>query len=316
MLEITVEEALSEFLLAGDVNGKSANTILWYERILRGFREKYGHLSIRQVRQRQMLEYIVEIKHKGRYAGAVQMPEQPGVVSVRTVNGHVRALKAFWRWVAEHPDYGFDAGHSPVKGIKLQREPDDEPRANDPAELVLLMKACDASRQGRRDIALLAFLADTGARVGGVAGLRDDHLFLNEGYAILTEKGQRTRRVPFSPYTAGLISDWLDVRPGLGGAVFCNLARQPGAALTETGIYQALARLGKKAGVKGNVNPHSFRHGFALGFLENGGDSGVLSRLMGHKSINTTLKFYGKMTPQQLADAHQKFGIFSKKGGE
>jgi integrase/recombinase XerC len=47
----------------------------------------------------------------------------------------------------------------------------------------------------------------------------------------------------------------------------------------------------RQSGVK-NIHPHRFRDTFAVYFLREDGDIRMLSRLLGHTDVATTLKFY------------------------
>ena len=59
--------------------------------------------------------------------------------------------------------------------------------------------------------------------------------------------------------------------------------------MTVTGLDQMLYRLGRRAKIKGvRISAHTWRHTFAINFLTQGGDVYVLSRLMGHESVQVT----------------------------
>lgn len=138
----------------------------------------------------------------------------------------------------------------------------------------------------------------TGARLGGVASLTLDRLDIHQRQAVLLEKGGRVRAVPFTWATARLLYQWLHYRQVTGDLVF---------GLTTDGIYQVLKRLKKKAGVRGKVNPHAFRHNFARAYLQNGGDLVSLARLMGHEDIQTTVDYYAVFDRSELAEMHERY---------
>jgi integrase/recombinase XerD len=54
------------------------------------------------------------------------------------------------------------------------------------------------------------------------------------------------------------------------------------------------------AGVRDGTS-HRFRHRFAVAALESGVDIRVVSRALGHKSLQTTERFYGKWNTKQQA---------------
>jgi site-specific recombinase XerD len=150
-----------------------------------------------------------------------------------------------------------------------------------------------------------------------VLTLRPQNLFLDQGRAIVHEKGDKHRAVPFTRYTADLLAKWLAVRPPEAEYVFCSTGGVfAGEAMTVYTLNQILKRLAKKAGVKGRCNPHSFRHAFARQYLLNGGDLGTLSALMGHASVDTTVRNYARFADAELAALQERFSPLRNLGGE
>ena len=71
--------------------------------------------------------------------------------------------------------------------------------------------------------------------------------------------------------------------------VFLNRYGEP---LTDSGIAQTIADIGKRAGLSNvRVSPHTFRHTFAVMYLNNGGDVYKLSRTLGHSEMGTTEEY-------------------------
>jgi len=72
-------------------------------------------------------------------------------------------------------------------------------------------------------------------------------------------------------------------------------------------LLAALKRLKEAAGVRGRVNPHAFRHGYAREYIRNGGDLATLSRLMGHSDSAVTSWYYAVFETRELASSHDKY---------
>lgn len=251
--------------------------------------------------------HIIDLHNRTRrYQGASQKPSQPGGLSMETIRAHIRSLKRFFNW--SFTEYGLEQALNPVNKIRMPRAPRQLPKAIALEDLRKLLEACPDTPIGKRNKALLAFLADTGCRAGGALSLTLNGLFLNHGQAILKEKGERARVVPFTRYTADLIQTWLDVRPISAYRVFCSFCeRQETDQLTVSGLNQMIKRLAAKAGVTGRCNPHSFRHGFARMYLQHGGDLATLAQIMGHSTVNVTTQFYAVFTSDELARRHEMF---------
>lgn len=240
-----------------------------------------------------------------RYASPqARRPHQDGPLSVWSIATHIRLTRQFFKWLT---DEGYlpanpaarlqvpEVGNAPPKGITEED----------------LLKMLDAARASPRDLALLMFLADTGCRVGGLAGLKLADLDLGQRTAIVREKGKRgspkTRQVFFNPPTAAALKAWLKERRKLSGAKDEHLFIGSKGPLTGNGIYQIVERIGRDAGVDGRCNPHAFRHGLARALLERGLDLCRVARILGHSDERITARFYGVFSQAELAEAHDRY---------
>lgn len=109
-----------------------------------------------------------------------------------------------------------------------------------------------------------------------------------------------------APETAGLITTWLrEFRrvPAPEEAVWLFPGRTRGA-ISETGIYNLIvAKIGDTIGIE--VNPHLFRH-FAvwLHLKHHPGDYETARRLLGHSTVETTVRFYAGLEAEAAAERH------------
>jgi site-specific recombinase XerD len=122
--------------------------------------------------------------------------------------------------------------------------------------------------------------------------------------ARVLEKGKKRRWVFFSADTQTYLREWrVDQRTGADHVFYSVRTRKP---LTVSGLYQLLKRIAKKAGVGGHTNPHAWRHAFGINFMEDGGDSLVLSKLMGHKKVQLTADRYAIFDTDTLERMYEK----------
>lgn len=309
-------EALKAFLLASQANGNRPATLRWYESLLGNFIAFYGDCDLRTVTTKSLQLYFVELNARdATYINAPQKPVQKGGLSHASIESYKRALHRFWAWCAD--EYGIP---NPMKGIKRVKRRSNQPKAIHPQDFVKLFNATLDNDAGVRDRAMLAFFADTGCRLGGMLSLTLDNLYLEQREAVVIEKGGNSRRVFFTQETAHLLAQWLQIREAEGRFVFTRTDN--GDPLTESGVNQILKRLKQRAGVKGRVNPHPFRHCFAREYLRNGGDLATLSKILGHRDMTTTASYYAIFTEGELAEFHDKysplpgFGVSRWDGGE
>jgi site-specific recombinase XerD len=294
-------DAISEFLKAAQADGLSPATVKWYTSLLKAWADQSPAAELSAVVVGDLRAYIIALRERpDRYVDALQKPVQAGGLSAATVAGHITALHAFWAWAAREYDIP-----NPMKNIKRPRRQQPQPKAISPADFVKLFNATGDDEAGVRDRALLVFLADTGCRLGGLLGLQVERLMLDDRKAIVHEKGNTSRLVVFTTYTARLLVKWLTIRQSHTAFVFVSM--HTGEKLTQSGVNQLLKRLKQRAGVRGRVNPHSFRHNFAREYLRNGGDVVTLAKLLGHKNVNTTAQYYAVFSPDELRELHEKY---------
>jgi integrase/recombinase XerD len=167
-----------------------------------------------------------------------------------------------------------------------------------------------------RDRALLELLYGTGARISEAVGLDVDDLELGEdpaaagGTVLLRGKGGKERIVPVGRFACEALSAYLvRARPelvstsagaGPAGALFLN-AR--GGRLSRQSAWTVIVRSAERAGVQGEVSPHTMRHSFATHLLEGGADVRVVQELLGHASVTTT-QVYTLVTVDTLREVY------------
>lgn len=145
-----------------------------------------------------------------------------------------------------------------------------------------------------RDRAMLEMLYATGARAAELVGLDVDDLDGLEhpegGTVILRGKGDKERVVPVGRPACDAVGAYLvRARPALavagGPALFLNTR---GGRISRQTLWAVVTRAAARAGVTGEVSPHSFRHSFATHLLDGGADIRVVQELLGHASVTTT----------------------------
>lgn len=158
---------------------------------------------------------------------------------------------------------------------------------------------------------LIQFLVDTGCRIDEVINISHGDIDVDNLLAAVKGKGSKTRQVPFSIEARKTIWRYMQfkVRRNLNSQwLFCA---HSGSRLMYRNCYRDILRFCTDLGIAGvRISPHTFRHTFASNFIRNGGNPFHLQRILGHNSIQTTLK-YVHLQSADLSAAHQKFGILS-----
>jgi site-specific recombinase XerD len=119
----------------------------------------------------------------------------------------------------------------------------------------------------------------SGIRLAELTGMTLLETDINRRRALVHGKGRKDRIIPFDLQAANALESYLRVRKKHPMAHTPQIWIGPKGALTPNGLYQAIRRRAKEAGV--HVHPHLFRHTFAHTFLSRGGREGDLMTLAG-----------------------------------
>lgn len=168
-----------------------------------------------------------------------------------------------------------------------------------PEALTLILAQPDMSTSsGRRDLALLSVLYDTGARVQELVDLRvRDVRFDPPSIITLTGKGRKKRQVPLMSNTESLLKQYIcetfNERADVADQpLFSNRMR---TKMTRTGISYILNKYACQARststiIPAKVTPHVFRHTKAMLLLQAGVNLIYIRDLLGHVDIATTTR--------------------------
>jgi integrase/recombinase XerD len=160
---------------------------------------------------------------------------------------------------------------------------------------------------GLRDRAMLELLYGSGLRISELVGLDVDDAAGQPGLITVRGKGGRWRHVPVGgPAKAAIAAYLVRARPELarGGrglpALFLG-AR--GGRIGRQVAWGVVSGVAQRAGLAGQVGPHTLRHSFATHLLQGGADIRVVQELLGHASVTTT-QIYTKVSPDMLREVY------------
>ena len=310
---LTIGELISRYTLSNEADGKSPKTITWYRDMLTQFSaylkaERYPcHLSA--ISLDIVRGYVLYLRHKPKFKGHPFTPTQTDYLSPRTVQCHVRALKAFSSWLYSE---GYTEENR-LKNLKLPKAPITiiEPLA--PEETKNIIDAINRQTlTGTRNNAIFVTLLDTGLRASEAANITLNNLNLTDGYIKVMGKGAKERIVPIGKYVQMTLWSYIDkVRPEPATPDLKNLfLSSNGKAIIVNTIKLFFSRLAKSSGVE-KLHAHLCRHTFAINYLLNGGDIFSLKAILGHTSLEM-VNHYLHFTSSQITDQHHKFSPMDK----
>jgi integrase/recombinase XerD len=160
-------------------------------------------------------------------------------------------------------------------------------------EIENVISQIDLSKpEGGRNKAIVETMYSCGLRVSEVVNLRISNLHLEVGFIRVIGKGDKERLVPVGKSAIKFINIYktrirvhITATPGNEDILFLN---NRGGRLSRVMIFLIIKDLVKKAGIKKNISPHTFRHSFATHLIEGGADLRAVQEMLGHESITTT----------------------------
>jgi site-specific recombinase XerD len=205
----------------------------------------------------------------------------PGTIATR-----LRVVQGFFAFLR-------DQGYVAQSPIRLPRHrilvPQALPRPMAEDEVVAFFRVIDALR----DRTMFLLMLRCGLRVGEVSRLRWSAIALTQGTVrIENSKGHVDRVVYLSPDVAKALRQWHRLQVAPVPSVFpSRVTRKGGAPLTARQIRNRMTRYLQMAGITKPYSPHSLRHTFATQLLNAGASLEVVKELMGHRSLDVTLRY-------------------------
>jgi len=225
--------------------------------------------------------------------------------SISTRNQRLAAVHSFMRFVqSESPSLIQQC--QKVLEIPFKKSPEPAMKYLTMDEMKVLLNQPDRSTSsGRRDLALLCLLYDTGARAQEIVDLSVRHARLNHPNSIqLMGKGRKTRLVPISANTAAILKNYLDEHrlttpEKLDHPLFFNRQRQ---RMTRAGVTYVLQKYAQMVNSIPDISPHAIRHSKAMHLLQAGINIVYIRDFLGHSDLKTT-EIYARADPKARQEA-------------
>lgn len=271
--------------------GRAQGTVqaaLYSVRLFISFEQERGKRALPDMTSRDITDYREHLKVRVSRRGK---PMKPSTIRKRVwdLHGFFRFLyrnDAILRNPMEELTFNFrDAGT--VKEI-FTRE-----------EMTAFLEAIDtASPRGMRNRAIFELMYSSGLRISEVINIKLADIDLSERILTVREgKGSKDRYVPFSEVAALFLTAYInrarkDFARRAGRDAETWLFLSPFGRFKTDGVRRNFKKTLEKIGlVRENLTPHSIRHSCATHLLEAGADVRYVQELLGHESIETTVKY-------------------------
>jgi len=265
---------LSEFLDALALEGRSPHSVKSYRRDLEPLLAALP-ARLDQVHPADLREFFRDQQQAGR--------------APSTINHAIAATRSFFNFLLDNRVV--DA--SPAMSLRSIRVgPTLAPKHLTVEEVDrLLAEPCLETPTGVRDLALLAFLYNTGLRVGELCALNRADVQLPAdgwGQVQLVGKGRRLRWVPINAHARRTLEDYLAQRQDDNPALFLN---RSGERFSVRGVALLVNRYLRRIGITDRSGPHLLRHTFATHALRARPNLRAVQELLGHSSVTTTQRY-------------------------
>lgn len=302
-----ISDFLARYLV--DEKGASSNTIHAYRDtfvLLLNFIQDNKHikiekLTLEKITKKTIIEFLDWIQKERKCSNS-------------TRNARLAAIHSFYKYLQyERLDYLHEC--QKILSIKFKKTKKESINYLTIDGIKLLLRQPDTSSlKGKRNLALLSLLYDSGARVQEIIDLTPSMLLLNEPATIkIIGKGNKARLVPMLNAQTELLKNYIKEyrlnEPYMNmHPLFFNSRKEK---LTRAGVnyivqkYADMAIKENELLIPENISCHSFRHSKAMHLLQAGVNLVYIRDILGHVSIKTT-EIYARADSKQKREALEK----------
>ena len=222
-------------------------------------------------------------------------------------NGLLSAARQFLRFLKDNDYIVSDLG----RNVTYAKEPKRLPRGVlSVSEARKIIHAPDTKTViGYRDRTILEVLYSSAIRKEELNSLTLADVDYHDGFLRIIEgKGKKDRIVPIGRIACRYLENYIkSVRAELitdpyNNHLFLTLR---GKRFSKNVVWELIKKYAKKAGIKKNVHPHTFRHSCATAMLKNKADIRTIQKLLGHASLDST-QVYTHLSITDLKNVHNR----------
>lgn len=299
------QQLLKEYLLEIKIKGYSLRTIETYRRNNTIFTEWYVDEfesncfveDIRKIHLKAYISYLLDKGYKKTY-----------------INTILKSIKTFFVYLIEEEIIR----KNPLDEIKLLKEDEQILVSFTKAEVNRMLNVWKFdSFLGARNKCIIATFLDTGIRLSELRGIKNEDISIDGSFIKIHGKGGKWRIVPLSDSLKYYIMKYQRIRDK-----HFNSMREPrngkdrviepylflnksGSNIKSNALVEIMFReTGKLAGVRDTVrcSPHTLRHYYAVMNLNTGQDIHTISKILGHKNLNTTQIYLQSISNEDLME--------------
>ncbi len=225
-------------------------------------------------------------------------------LSANTINMRLKSIKQLYAYLKTQ---GL-VKHNPAENVDRKKTKKTLIETFNEVQLKQLLAMPDKTTfVGLRDYTIMLLLLDTGVRVSELVNIQLADIHKSNNEIIITHgKGDKARRVYYSPRTAAVVKKYLQARGYLPDNPFL-LINNENEPLKKRAVQERLAIYGRRTNIAGvRISPHTFRHTFAKFYIMRGGDPFSLQALLGHSTLEM-VRHYVNLWGSDLQRMHRQY---------
>lgn len=161
--------------------------------------------------------------------------------------------------------------------------------------------------KNERDLAIIDLLSGSGMRVSELCGLNIDDVDFDKKEVKVMGKGSK-ERICFLTGRAKVHLQWyLESRDDDNPALFVT-SKKPHERITKNGVEYILKQIASTSRIpKTRLYPHKYRSTLATNMINKGAPAEHVQGILGHSSVDTTLKCYCKIDKESFKRTHSQY---------
>ncbi|MFD2681186.1 tyrosine-type recombinase/integrase [Bacillus seohaeanensis] len=312
-----IELQIDSFMLYCDSKHLSKKTLSSYEQTIKLFanflHDEFNIQDAVKVKSAHIRHYIKYLRERGKYSVVVKESSKSmnnpqnrndynKTISDTTVANYLRNIKVFFNFLHQEREIKVNPVEN-ISNIKPQRK---KKSLLSPEDIKKVLNTFDITKfHSYRSWVQTRLILDTGIRATECVNLRPENIdFKNKAILIENPKNNQERYVYFGFKMLNDLKRWMQYRDRYSDSPYLFPTIR-GTKLDIRNFERTLKEAGKKVGI--DIHPHQLRNNFAKYYLvEGNGDFATLSRLLGHSSVEVTMKAYLDFTDQEVMKKYQK----------
>lgn len=282
----TIADAFEEFITDKKAEGLSDKTIATYKNHFYCISKWLdAEMPVAELEDKHLKQVVAEMRETA--------------LSPNSIASYVRTLKSFLSWC--------NANDKTQANLKTYKAPETVKETYTDKELKLLLqkpkiKTCSFTEY--RNWVIINLLLNCGCRAATVRSfLIKDVNFDNYTITYRHTKNGKIQIVPLCSTMVSILREYMRIRGGEDNEVL--FPNDFGKPMTENALRLAIVKYNTSRGVA-KTSIHLFRHTFAQRYLQNGGNSLYLQKVLGHTTLAMT-KHYCNIYDVDLVKTFDSF---------